>query len=316
MYMNQLHVGAGIQVGPVTAFPVWAAGPTLSLAVPRRATVAVAELEEPEIGALTVTASGRLPVLLTEGTLLRGGWQTRVLARDAVVLPDESTTLETACVEAGRWGGERVHTVNGRVPVRVIGELRGVRRPESMRRDRGARQGHVWESIDRYQAQYGHRPTSSLADVMLDDVMLDGCEDEHPIRQRYRSIHDALLLLARSPLPGQSGIVIGIAGQPLFLELFSSASVFGRSLPSVVRGLAMDAATFPDEPTPARRARRFVERLMATPLEQQDEVPNGSIFGASVGYLDVRALDVRLPNHQGAAHMLAINSRHDLVLAA
>ena len=310
IYMKQLHVGAGIQAGPVTAFPVWAAGPPLPLAVPRPKTVSVAELEEPRIDTLTVTASGRLPVLLTEGTLLHGGWQTRVLARDAVIRPDERTTLETACVEAGRWGGGTAHAVTGRVPVRVIGELRGVRRPESMRRDRGDRQGRVWESVDRYQQQYGRRPTANLYEVMHDD------DDEQPMRRRYRQVYTALRELTRHQLPGQSGIVIGVAGQPLFLELFASPALFARSLPSVMAGLAMDAAIFADEPTPARRARRFVERLMATPLEQQDEVPNGSIFGASVGYLDVRALETRLPERQATAHTLAINSRHDLVLAA
>ena len=124
------------------------------------------------------------------------------------------------------------------------------------------------------------------------------------------------VLGANDGIVSVAGIVIGVAGQPLFLELFASPALFARSLPTVMAGLAMDAAIFADEPTPARRARRFVERLMATPLEQQDEVPNGSIFGASVGYLDVRALEARLPERQAAAHTLAINSRHDLVLAA
>lgn len=311
IYVDQIHVGAGTQIGPVTAFPVWAATRALPLAVPQPKTVSVAELEEPRIDSLTVTASGRFPVLLTEGTLLHGGWQTRVLARDAVVRPDEQTILETACVESGRWGGGTVHAVTGRVPVRVIGELRGVRRPEAMRRDRSDRQGRVWQTVESYQQQYGRRPTSNLYEVMAEDE-----HDDQPMRRRYRRIYDPLFRFARSPLPGQSGIIIGVAGQPLFFELFSSATVYARSVSSVMAGLAMDAATFADEPTPARRARRFVERLMATPLEQQDEVPNGSIYGASVGYLDVRALEARLPQRQGTAHMLAINSRHDLVLAA
>jgi hypothetical protein len=87
-------------------------------------------------------------------------------------------------------------------------------------------------------------------------------------------------------------------------------------LPDMLRGLALDAAMFEDETTPARRARRFAERLMATPLEAASEIPDGVIYSAARGYLDVRALDARLGDREGSAHILAINSRHDLVLAA
>ena len=87
-------------------------------------------------------------------------------------------------------------------------------------------------------------------------------------------------------------------------------------LPGLLSDLAMDAAMFPDGPTPARRARRFTERLMAAPLQAIEEIPDGMIYGAAVGYIDARALDVRVGDREGSAHVVTINSRHDLVLAA
>jgi hypothetical protein len=310
-YIDQLHVGAGSQIGPVTTFPVWTAASSLpALQLPPRASVEVAEMPEPRIDALHVTVSGGEPVLLTEGTLLRGGMQSRVLTRDALLLPQQRGQVETACVESGRWGGVAEHAVAGRVPLRVIGELRGVRRPVQMRDDRADRQSRVWHSVDRYQSHYGRRPTSSLIEVM------EGPDEEQPMRRRYRRLFDELERAARRPLPGQNGIMIGLAGQPVMLEVFTSADALGQVLPGMLRGLAMDAAMFDNEPTPARRARRFAERLMATPLESSREVADGVIYSASRGYLDVRALDARLGEREGSAHILAINSRHDLVLAA
>ena len=310
-YIDQLHVGAGSQIGPVTTFPIWTAASALpSIQVPPQATLAVAELGEPRIDALEVTVSGRYPVLLPEGTLLRGGMQSRVLTRDALLRPRQQGVVETACVESGRWGGAAEHSVAGRVPIRVIGELRGVRRPAPMRDDRGDRQSRVWQSVDRYQSRYGRRPTSSLIDVMEDP------NDEQPMRRRCRRLHDALFRAGKRPLPGQNGIMIGIAGQPVMLEVFTTAEALAQVLPDMLRGLALDAAMFEDEPTPARRARRFAERLMATPLEAASEIPDGVIYSAARGYLDVRALDARFDKREGSAHILAINSRHDLVLAA
>lgn len=314
IHIDQIHVGAGTQIGPVTTFPVWTAATALpGLEAPSASAVAVAELPEPRIDALSVAVSGTSPVLLAEGTLLAGGMQTRVLAHDAVIRPEERLMVEATCVEAGRWGGGTSHTLSGRVPVRVISDLRRVRRPANGRNDRAGqhdRQGRVWESVGRYEQHYGQRPTSSLLDLMEDP------DDEQPTRRRYRRLYDALRKHSSQRLPGQSGVIVAIGGQPVLLEVFPSVRLFAAHLRGLLLGLAMDAAMFPDVPTPARRARRFAERLMAAPLTAMQEIPDGVIYGASVGYLDVRALDARVGQREGSAHVLAINSRHDLVLAA
>lgn len=309
-YVDALHVGAGTQLGPITTFPVWTTATAVpGLRAPGPASVAITELAEPRVEALAVTNSGPDPVLLAEGTLLLGGWQTRVLARDAVITPRERIQVETTCVEAGRWGGGTDHSLSGRAPVRVIGELRGVRRPVHERLDRRHRQARVWDQVTEYEGTYGRGPTSSLADLMEDD-------NDMPVRSAWRRLKAQLGAHAQSRLPGQSGIVIGILGQPVMLEVFPSVRLFAHHLPGLLRGLALDVVNVPIEPTPARRARRFAERLMGAPLQAMEQIPGGTIYAASQGYLDVRALDARAGDREGSAHILAINSKHDLVLAA
>lgn len=306
-YLDQLHVGAGTQIGPVTTFPVWTASGPL-FATPDTAGLVASELAEPRVDSLQVRVNGgRAPVLLAEGTLLRGGMQTRVVTHDVIVTAGRPLAIDATCVEAGRWSGGTTHSVGGRVPVRVIAELRGLRRPQAMRHDSRDRQGRVWESVSRYEQHYGRRSTSNLDELMNDVAM------ERPVQRNYRSLAADLAGHAQRRLPGQSGIVIGVAGQPVLMEIFPSSRQFAHHLPALLQGIALDAALLPSEPTPARRARRFVERLMSTELSAQQEIEDGVIYGAASGYLDVRALDVRA---DAPAHVLAINSRHDLVLAA
>lgn len=307
--LDQLHVGAGTHIGPITTFPVWAPhGPSLGVPYPK--SVTIDELAEPRISGLSATLpGGRRPVLLTEGTLLRGGMQSRVLAHDTVLQPQQTLEVETVCVEAGRWGGGSSHTLGGRIPIRVLGQLRGVRHQGEARQDQGHRQGRVWSEIDRYQEHYGRRPTSNMAELFEGD-------DDLPMRRRFQRLERQLQAHARERLPGQNGIVIAIAGQPIMLEVFSSPRLLLHHLPALLKGLAMDAALVVDEPTPSRRARRFVARAMARELEVVRDLDHGAIYGTHDDYLDMRVLRSDLDQRTTSAHVLAINSRHDLVLAA
>lgn len=309
MNLEQLHVGAGTQIGPITTFPVWSErGPSLSVAYPKA--VNVDELDQPRVGALNATlAIGRRPVLLTEGTFLRGGMQTRVLANDTVLHPQQPIEVETVCVESGRWGGGMSHIIGGRVPVRILGQLRGVQQASNTRNDSSHRQGRVWAEIDRYQEHYGARPTSNMAEFF------DGDEDL-PMRRRYQRLERQLQIHARKIMPGQNGIVIAVAGQPIMLEVFASGRLLMHHLPALLKGLAMDAALFVDEPTPSRRARRFVDRAMSRDLAMLSDINKGAIYGTHDEYLDIRVLRSDIDDRKTSAHVLAINSRHDLVLAA
>ena len=308
-FVGRIHVGAGTQIGPLTTFPVWMADlHGAALDVPPRARLEVAELDEPRIDALTVSSQGDAPVLLTEGTLLRGGMQTRVLARDAVVLPGRRVEVETTCVEAGRWGGGTEHAVHERAPLRVLGELRGVRVDRRRRADRGDRQSRVWSSVQSYEVHYGQRPTSSLVEMMEDR------HDARPVRRRVETIRRLLDEQIRTVMPGQCGIIIGVGGHPVMLETFGRHDTFTLMLPLMINALALDGALYQDEPTPARRAVRFAQILQETAMQRATRISEGQIYGATNEVLDVRALETSFTS--GVAHLLAINTRHQLVRAA
>lgn len=102
MKAQQLHVGVGTALGPLTIFPVWTGGAgELGISTGTHADVAVTELAGgPQVAKLTVTNNGARAALLLEGELLEGGQQHRTCARDVLLGPGETRDIDTYCVEA------------------------------------------------------------------------------------------------------------------------------------------------------------------------------------------------------------------------
>jgi hypothetical protein len=89
-------------------------------------------------------------------------------------------------------------------------------------------------------------------------------------------------------LPGQRGVLIGLGGQPAFVEVFASPTGLRRHLPGLLEAAAIDAALLPAEAAPGRRARRFVGSLGGATLGDQ--------FGVDAGA--GHAMPSRSPHHE------------------
>ena len=249
MNIPELHVGRPMHAGPVTVFPVWAdAKQTRGLSTGTQAQVEVGELPDgAQVPLLTVTNLGTTPVLLLEGELLEGGMQTRALAYDLLLAPSASAVVEVACVEQGRWHGANRHARRAR---NVSASVK-----HGLRREDGSRQSAVWGGVERYEATLGATASQSFADH-LDRV-------------------DASLVEAGtvSVLPGQTGVIVGVAGWPVTLELFGSRAALIAHLPAILDAARLDAAlSATTEPAPGRRARRFADLLSGLPFQPRRAV--------------------------------------------
>jgi len=285
--MQTLHLGRGTTRGALTVFPVWGeqAGPRGYSA---DATVAVVgEQPGPEVSTLIATNPGTRPLLMLEGQILEGGWQNRVVGRSVLVPARGSMDVDVFCVEAGRWSGADGHRWNGQ---RASLRVRGASRTEQAERDQ---QGEVWHRVGEYEGRYGANATASFtehASRAVDDVdrLVDGF----------------------SPLAGQVGVVIGIAGQPVLAEVFDDPATLASQFDSIIRAAALDAVGQVAEKTPSRRARRFVDRL--SQVERRAVAPAGvgtTLTGADA-YAEVAALTWRRRD----VHLVATNPRHALNL--
>ncbi|TVT52999.1 hypothetical protein FNH05_12305 [Amycolatopsis rhizosphaerae] len=284
MHLLDLHLGKPACRGALTVFPIWNGGATGdrrydlgtgSLAVEERA-------EGPVVEELVVTNSGSWPVLVLEGELLQGGWQHRVAARTVLVDAGASEVLDVQCVEKDRWAGARRHARTGtRVPPRVRARTR-------------EGQNAVWSEVDRYEQRYGRSETASLAQA----TQAVECEARE-------------LVAGLKPLPFQSGVLIGVAGQPLLLEVFDCPDTLRQAWDALLRAAAVDAVGLAPVPTPGRRARRFADRVGKVNLADKRDAGLGSqVRGVSEYVL----LDCLLWEG-GTVHATALNPRHELVVA-
>lgn len=295
-----LHVGAPTQAGPLSVFPVWtdapAPGPrpyTLTL----RAGAAVSELPDgPSVNHLAVTNPGPKPLLLLEGMLLDGGWQHRTLVRDVLVAAGESRTVEVMCVEQGRWHGAGAQRL-GRTaaPLAVRGALRGIRRDDPNAHARGADQHDVWTRIQRYERAHGASATGSLVDV----------------QERAASLVEPIIAGVR-PLFGQRGVLIGVGGHPVLLEVFDHPGTLAEQWTAILTAVALDAIGAPYAPTPGYRARAFTARMQAMTLDAA--AADEAAATIREGRDDLAAVQA-LTTPTGMIHAAAMNVRHDLVLA-
>ena len=304
--MPEMHVGRGSRLGPVTVFPLWTGAPApRGLVTGRAAKVGVAEREgSPVVPELVVTNSGDRPVLLVEGELLEGGWQHRVLQHDLVLAAGGSLVADVACVEAGRWHGARDH-------VRLSRKASPSLRAAVSSVPRAARQQEVWRRVGRYDAVMGASPTSSYLDH-LDRLERSG---ERAGRDRRGEKQQAWLDGARRlrPLPGQRGVVVGMGGHPVLLELYPSTAALAAHLEQILTGALLDAvaAGLPDEETPSRRVRRLVARLDGLSARPDRDVDAGA--GTALAADSEHALVRGVSLDQRWAHLTAFNRRHELL---
>ncbi|MBE7324514.1 hypothetical protein IEQ44_07605 [Nocardioides sp. Y6] len=120
--IENIHVGRGLTRGSMTVFPLWAprTGPSTHTVSPR--TLDVAETDGgPQVDTLVMGNHGDKAVLVLEGQLFEGGWQHRMATRPVMIGIHQQVPVEVACVEQGRWEGERTqrwppcHAVGARV---------------------------------------------------------------------------------------------------------------------------------------------------------------------------------------------------------
>lgn len=285
----ELHVGRGVSSGALTVFPVWNGDGGRRHYTTDVRRVAVTECEGgPSVPGLTATNAGDQPVLVLEGYLFEGGWQHRMATKSVILAPARPTVVEVACVEQRRWGGGEVrHTVRGR---RATPFVRAGATTPPPGRDA---QGEVWRRVDTYR----------------DSVEVDGSGSL--VGHLDRSDDDIQRLVRRlRPLPGQAGVVVAIAGQPVMLEVFDDAATLREQFDSIIKAAALDALGRPEVVTPSRRARRMVERLERMQLRPTEQMPLGTRTESSNQDLHVSALEW----NGRTVHLRATYLRHpDLV---
>ena len=319
LMMPTLHVGQGTHRGGLSVFPVWTDAPIVSgLATGRAARVQVAEREgSPVVGELVLKNEGAKPALLVAGELFEGGWQHRALNHDILLVTGQQLVASVSCVEHGRWHGATAQVRRSRRASMMVRSAQTIA-------DDDDRQNSVWDRVSRYDNAFGASPTASYVDHLNrraapfaagDDGLGDGYGEG---QAQEAGAVEAAELAARikniRALPGQRGVLIGLGGQPAFLELFASPTGLRRHLPGLLEAAAIDVALLDPEPTHGRRARRFAGLLVDAPIgdELGTDAGAGRALASRSKYHEIRGLGW---NDQ-LLHATVFNRRHHLMEVA
>ncbi|GAB4005070.1 ARPP-1 family domain-containing protein [Nocardioides ultimimeridianus] len=223
--MRQLHVGMGETRGALTVFPIWGEFAVTSGYVWDTSVALVAEAQGgPTVACLQVSNPAPAPLLVFEGTILEGGWQNRMVAHSTLIPAASSEPVQVVCVEQGRWHGDQAHRSLGR---------RGSARVRLGLRDSADPQGAVWSRVAEYEEARGGTMTRSYV--------------EHADRA---AIDIATLTAGLRALPGQIGVVVAIAGQPVFAEVFPDDLTLAAQFEALVQASALDALGLPRSARP------------------------------------------------------------------
>lgn len=283
-----LDVGSGRERGSLTLFPVWIGSPSIRGLEWSTNGLEIGELPTgPSVSRLIVGNTAFWPTLLVEGDLLAGGMQHRMAASSTLLPPRESSPVDVLCVEQGRWSGERAHRSTGRRASYAV------RQGNLAAAERGASQSEVWSRVSRYDRAFASSPTSSMLDH------LDRIDDE-PVRR----------------MAGQRGVIIGIGGRVIGMELFGSSLGLAARWDGLLRAAQLDARLAPAVPTRSQAARDFVRALGRTSLRDGGAAGLAAAVRSDHGPLRVSGVrGAHLPEAP-LLHLTAFDDSHPLLAAA
>ena len=219
--------------------------------------------EEGDVPTLRVNNRGLRPVMITEGEILVGAKENRVVNITIIVAAGRSITLPVSCVEQGRWSYTSRHfdAAYCAPPSLRAATARSVQRRRAETGRAESDQAEVWQGVsDCLCALEAPSPTDSLTDG-------------------YRAAEDHLAeYRERFQLPDDAtGFLVGKGERVLGADLFDSPSTLGRLWKRLADAYFIEAAgdRAKAKKTGKRAAKRFLSRIGAAVKPSDHPVGSG-----------------------------------------
>jgi hypothetical protein len=240
----------------------------------------VSEKDQASVPEVVVENTGDKAVLVLSGEIIKGGRQTRVAQKDAIIETKQRVAMAVFCVEQHRWtGGKEFKGSGNMAPASIQDSIK-----------RGADQGEVWRDV--------HEKNQSLAPAAAQPATgsLDEGMDSAPAKARKEAAHKDL---GRFSPPDTIGIAVADSrtGRVVGLELFGRRDLFERLQEKLIEGYALDivpADPAGDDTDSKKVTEKDIEAFIARVLEgtsKYEETPgsgrgidltSGSVRGKGV----------------------------------
>lgn len=195
----------------------------------------VQELGEAEANVPTIRLRNRSPhpVLITDGSIIEGGYQNRVINTSFVVGPDEEIRVPVNCVERGRWAGAGIRFQDiWRAPRRFRARAHSEISTDHHATGR-AYQARVWHDVEAYLFDRGVASESEDLVDLLKSMRKELAEREETKRAIERVLSDDDRTV---------GLAVLVGDQPYCLEAFAAPRMFRRVGEKLFIGYLTDLA--------------------------------------------------------------------------
>jgi hypothetical protein len=187
------------------------------------------------VNTLEIVNTGKRPILVLAGTIVKGGKQDRQIGQDFIIEPGQKVPVDAFCVEHGRWNASRAgKDTAGKFETAQILANQAVRAAGQYEQN----QSMVWAKVSETNRAAGAQTASDTLSATLDNdavakarkdlarsvsVFLDGSRD----KRRF------------------VGLAFGIDGTPRSVRWFATPALFGLFRETLVNTAAFDAVTAP-----------------------------------------------------------------------
>ena len=231
--LDNMEVGDGITVGPLTLFPLLSEnsgdGESETNYLLLDEAVQKKQIEITEVGdggsvpELRVVNSGDIPVLMIEGEQLIGARQNRTLNSSVFVGANSEVTIPVSCTEAGRWSSvSRRFRTSTRYSHPRLRRMKAKSVRENLERGMGRRsdQREVWDEVDRVSDHFRiHSPTRDY-EAAHDEV-------EKRMAEEIQNVE----------LPDNAiGVVVMVGDELEVMDAFNSAHTLRKMMPKLITG--------------------------------------------------------------------------------
>ncbi len=222
------------------------------------------------VGELMIENRGDRPILVTAGTIVKGGKQDRQLGQDLVVAANSTVPVGAFCVEQSRWSQQREGRQTGGVfEIPKVKAAKRVRSAGQYSKD----QGQVWRQVAEVNNRAEKAPDTGTFLAAVED------DDRSAVELRARlsaavSQHFAGLENPQAVV----GFAYSVNGEPLGMRAFANRQLFDSHFEPFLATMSLETqiaqhrdrragrATY-DRPAPREALLKMVHSIAAAKVE-------------------------------------------------
>ncbi len=192
--------------------------------------------ETGNVNELLVDNTGKNPVFLSAGEIVKGGRQDRVLQHDTILPPGtKGTKIGVFCVEAGRWSGR-----SGEASTHFGSSSEAlVTRAQKLAVKVSGQQGEVWKAVSQAQDELSKKLGKSVKSPRSASSLQLSLEDPQLMKAVRATTQELEKQLPESA--DAVGLAVAINGEVESVDVFATPGLFTKLRGKLLRAAATQA---------------------------------------------------------------------------